>query len=70
MIYSPNINKICAVCKSARKINDDEMYCEIKKQAVSITDTACEKFKYDILKRQVRRMRKLKTDFSIEDFSL
>ena len=24
------------------------MYYDIKKQAVSITDTACDKFKYDI----------------------
>lgn len=44
------------------------MYCDIKKQAVSVTDTACDKFKYDILKRHVRRMRKLKTNFNPEDF--
>ena len=61
MIYSQNINKVCAVCQMAHKKSEDEMYCDIKKQAVSVTDTACDKFKYDILKRHVRRMRKLKT---------
>jgi len=34
----------------AHKKSEDEMYCDIKKQAVSVTDTACDKFKYDILK--------------------
>ena len=70
MIYSQNINKVCAVCQMAHKKSEDEMYCDIKKQAVSVTDTACDKFKYDILKRHVRLMRKLKTNFNPEDFSL
>ena len=65
MIYSQNINKVCAVCQMAHKKSEDEMYCDIKKQAVSVTDTAC-----DNLKRHVRRMRKLKTNFNPEDFSL
>ena len=65
MIYSQNINKVCAVCQMAHKKSEDEMYCDIKKQAVSVTDTACDKFKYDILKRHVRRMRKLKTNFTV-----
>ena len=56
MIYSQNINKVCAVCQMAHKKSEDEMYCD--------------KFKYDILKRHVRRMRKLKTNFNPEDFSL
>ena len=43
------------------------MYCDIKKQAVSVTDTDCDKFKHDILKRDVRRMRNLKKNFKPED---
>lgn len=70
MIYSQDINKICAVCQLAHKHSDDEMYCDKKKQAVHANAAACEKFKYDILKRHVRRMRKLKTDFNKEDFTL
>ena len=70
MIYSTEINKICAVCQMAKKHNDDEIYCEIKKCAVPLADVACEKFKYDIRKKHVRRMRRLKTDFKAEDFTL
>ena len=55
MIYSQNINKVCAVCQMAHKKSEDEMYCDIKKEAVSVTDTACDK---------------LKTNFNPEDFSL
>lgn len=70
MIYSQNINKICAVCQRAHKYSDDEMYCDIKRQPVPLGDTACDKFIYDILKRRVRRMKKPNTDFKPEDFSL
>lgn len=70
MIYSQDINKICAVCQMAHKHSDEEMYCDIKKQALPINSEACEKFKYDILKRHVRRTKKLKTHFKSEDFSL
>lgn len=70
MIYSQDINKICGVCQLSNKMSDDKFYCEKKKQTVSINDTACDKFKYDILKRHVRRTKQLKTDFLPEDFSL
>ena len=70
MIYSQNIINVFAVCQMAHKKLEVVLYCDIKKQAVSVTDTACDKFKYDILKRHVRRMRKLKTNFNPEDFSL
>ncbi len=70
MIYSPDINKICAVCQMAHKHNENEMYCDIKEEAVPINGKACKKFKYDIVKRPVRRMRRLKTDFDKEDFTL
>lgn len=70
MIYSQDINKICAVCQSAHKFSDEEMYCDRKKQTVGRNTTACEKFKYDILKRHVKRIRKLNTDFNKEDFTL
>lgn len=70
MIYSQDINKICAVCQKAHKYSDEEMYCDIKKQAVPVNGKACERFSYDILKRHVKRMRKLKTDFKPEDFAL
>lgn len=70
MIYSQDINKICAVCQRARAHSDDEVYCDKKKQAVPMNGEACKKFRYDILKRHVRRMKKLKTDYNPEDFTL
>lgn len=70
MIYSRDINKICAVCRSARAVSDEEMYCEIKKKPVQTNAQACDKFSYDILKRHVRRAKKIKTDFNPEDFAL
>ncbi len=70
MIYSQDINKVCAVCQMARRLSDDEMYCGIKRQAVPVNGEACQKFRYDILKKNVRRMRKLKINYKPEDFSL
>lgn len=70
MIYSQDINKICAVCQMAHRLSDEEMYCGIKKQVVPVNGEACLKFRYDILKKNVRRMRKLKTNYNPEDFSL
>lgn len=54
----------------AHKYSDDEMYCDIKREPVPLGGAACDKFIYDILKRRVRRMKKLNTDFNPEDFSL
>lgn len=70
MIYSPNINKICGLCQMAHKIENDNVYCDIKKVNIPLNTEGCDKFKYDILKRHVRRMKRLKTDFNPEDFSL
>ena len=70
MIYSKEINKVCAVCQKAKAADGEKMYCEIKKQDVEKADKACDKFIYDILKRPVRRMRRLKTNYKKEDFTL
>ena len=71
MIYSPEINKICAVCVNAVKIagDDSRMRCSLKHADVALSDT-CRKFKYDILKKQTRRRRKLNSGFTPEDFIL
>lgn len=71
MIYSDNINKICALCKmSCKSGEEDVLFCRLKNKAVSANKEACKKFSYDILKRHVRRIKKLKTDFNPEDFTL
>lgn len=72
MIYSDNINRICALCLHASKAegNEDIMYCELKNKNMPLSSPDCGKFKYDIFKKVVRRKKRLKTDFSAEDFSL
>ena len=71
MIYSDDINKVCALCEYAKPIEGDEdnYYCEKQKKNTAIGDS-CAKFKYDIFKKVVRRKRRLRTDFNPEDFVL
>lgn len=72
MIYSEDINRVCGLCVRARRIagDDEGITCLKKHKVVPVTNKACRSFKYDILKKQVRRQRKLKThsptDFSLE----
>lgn len=70
MIYSNEINKICALCRMARAEGEEEIFCPKKKKNFPSNTEACKKFSYDILKRPVRRMRKLKTNYNKEDFTL
>ena len=70
MIYSDDINKVCAVCVMAREGENGEMLCTLKNMSFPAATEACKKFRYDILKKNVRRMRHLKTDYKKEDFTL
>ena len=70
MIYSDEINKICAVCVMATESGDGEILCTKKNKTFPATTTGCRKFRYDILKKRVKRMRRLKTDYKKEDFTL
>ena len=70
MIYSDDINKICAVCVMANENGDGEILCTKKNKTFHANTEACKKFRYDILKKKVKRMRQLKTDYKKEDFTL
>lgn len=70
MIYSADINKICAVCRHAQKSDETHILCKLKNEYMPISCEACPKFIYDIFKRPARRKRKLKTNFSPDDFTL
>lgn len=72
MIYSEDINKICALCVNATPIpeNDEEMYCELYKKNTAATHCDCKKFKYDIFKKVIHRKRRFKTNLTAEDFQL
>lgn len=69
MIYSPDIEKKCALCLFAKKIEDEQFFCEKKKKFVRLDDT-CKKFDYDIFKKTVRRRPSLSVSVSPEDFKL
>lgn len=71
LIYSEDIDKICALCIFSKKDDAEEerLFCGKKKKCVEITDT-CKKFKYDIFKKTVRRKKTLTTDFTSEDFEI
>ena len=70
MIYSDEINKICAVCVMAHETDGGEILCTKKNKTFPAGTEACKKFRYDILKKKVKRMRRLKTDYKKEDFTL
>lgn len=72
MIYSEDINKICALCLHAEPADGKEntMYCRLRKKEFESSTPDCGKFEYDIFKKTVRRKKRLKTDFSADDFKL
>ena len=70
MIYSENINKVCGLCVRAEKRTDDEMRCLLRQKTVGITEPGCGKFEYDIFKKKVHKKRRLKTNFTENDFTL
>ena len=70
MIYSDDIQKVCSLCVFAERRQREEIFCTKHKKIVGEADEACKKYKYDILKREVRRRKQPKTDFSGEDFRL
>ena len=47
--------KICRFCAFAKRITaTEEIFCEKKKQILP-EDNSCKKYKYDILKKELRR---------------
>lgn len=73
MIYSEDINKVCGLCvfaKSDTETDGKELLCTLFNKNKEVTESCCKKFKYDIFKKTVHRKRRLKTDFSADDFKL
>lgn len=71
MIYSKDINKICALCQNAKQVKGDTSHfkCDIQSCYMPL-DGTCDKFVYDIFKKPVHRKRRLKKNYRAEDFSL
>lgn len=72
MIYSEDINKVCALCLHAEPIKDKEntMYCRLRKKEFDGSTPDCGKFEYDIFKKTVHRKKRLKTNYNADDFKL
>lgn len=73
MIYSPDINKKCALCQRARLLNDGEgeiLLCELKGKTFPIDTDGCRRFEYDIFKRKVKRRKTYVSDVKEEDLLL
>lgn len=70
-MYSENIEKICSVCvhSGAVKGSATHLMCALGGGYVPKSHT-CAKFKYDVLKKQVRRRPPLENSFTAEDFKL
>lgn len=69
-IYSDEIPKICSFCAFSDKYDDDSVYCRKKMKNTDIDAEACKYYKYDILKRAVRRKRQFSVDLNPEDFEI
>ena len=70
MIYRPDIEKKCALCLYAKKMEEEMFFCEKKKKFVKLDEMGCKKFDYDIFKKTVRRRPSLASNVSAEDFEL
>lgn len=72
MIYSEDINKICALCVHAEAVDGKEntMFCRLRKKEFDASSPDCGKFEYDIFKKTVRRKKRLKTNYNADDFKL
>lgn len=71
MIYSEDIDRICALCRWSKTVVgvDDHLECGLKNEYIPLNRT-CDKFEYDIFKKPTRRRRRLKNTFKIDDFKL
>ena len=62
--------KICRFCAfGARITSSEDVFCEKKKQIIS-EDNSCKKYRYDVLKKEVRRRPQKKNNFNKGDFEI
>ncbi len=71
-MYSPDIDKICAVCINAEAAKGvpTHMACRVHGGYVPASKEACESFGYDIFKKKVSRKKSVKKEYNPEDFKL
>lgn len=70
-MYSKDINPVCALCMYSQKVkgNEEHLRCSCKSEYVPVSGS-CDRFKYDIFKKPVRRRRRNFSQYNPEDFIL
>ena len=62
--------KICRYCAYAKRLPaTEEVLCE-KKNVIHSEDNICKKYKYDILKKELRRRKSETKKFDKDDFAI
>ncbi|MDD6483099.1 MAG: hypothetical protein PUF72_00790 [Clostridiales bacterium] len=70
MIYSKDIEQVCALCAFGEPHGEEEIICRRKKPSVHKINDVCRHYKYDIFKRPVHRRKAFSTKLKPEDFEL
>ena len=69
-LWENDMPEICRFCAFAARIAGSEaVFCEKKKQ-VFPEDNTCKKYKFDILKREVRRRKNSASKYAPEQFEI
>lgn len=71
MLYSQDINKVCALCEHADAAtgSDTHIKCAVHNEYRAKSDS-CKHFVYDIFKKQTRRPKRRQKTYSADDFKL
>ena len=69
-MYSDNIDKICDVCVYSKSAKGSATHLQCSYGGYVPRSYTCSRFKYDVIKKHVRRKPKLEHKFSAADFEL
>lgn len=71
MIYSNNVEKICALCRNSTGVTgtEEHLECKLRNEYMPLNGS-CDRFEYDIFKKPTRRKRRLDKQYKAEDFKL
>ncbi len=68
-VFRQDLRPACAYCAHGRPAPDDDAVLCVK-CGIMMPTSSCRRFKYDPLKRTPTPKVKIRTDYSMEDFSL
>lgn len=68
-LFKKDIDPMCVYCAHSSSVSDTEVLC--KKKGIQSPTSSCKRFRYDPLRRQPPRPKKVDfSSFSPEDFKL